>query len=152
MAIENTDLERRVLAHERILQTLIANLIESHPELLKKLSATFGDPVHLTRQEHDYTDTASYAEQFIRQVIWLSDADSSFDPAKRDEPSRPNTDPQEVRGSEAPVSGPAQFHVAHKAGIWRVTKDDSHYGDFLTEQGALDAASAAARDVARRRS
>jgi len=32
MSIENTDLERRVLAHEQILQVLIAHLAEAEPK------------------------------------------------------------------------------------------------------------------------
>ena len=44
MDVENTDLDRRVLAHEQILQG-----------------------------EQDYTGTAAYAEQFIQQVVRLRD-------------------------------------------------------------------------------
>lgn len=69
MDIENTDLERRVLAHERILQTLIAHMAESQPAFLRHLQLTFGDLAKLDRAEHDYTDTASYAEQFVRNIV-----------------------------------------------------------------------------------
>ena len=41
MVIENTDLERRVLAHERILQVLIAHMAESEPKFLDRLKAIF---------------------------------------------------------------------------------------------------------------
>ena len=37
MVTENTDLERRVLAHERILQVLISHMAESEPKFLDRL-------------------------------------------------------------------------------------------------------------------
>jgi len=39
MEVENTDLERRVLAHERILQILIVHMAESEPKFLDRLRA-----------------------------------------------------------------------------------------------------------------
>jgi hypothetical protein len=42
---ENTDLERRVLAHERILQALIAHMAESEPEFVERLDSLFGGPM-----------------------------------------------------------------------------------------------------------
>jgi hypothetical protein len=41
MAIENTDLERRVLAHEQILQVLIAHMSEAEPKFLDRLQQIF---------------------------------------------------------------------------------------------------------------
>lgn len=146
MAIENTDLERRVLAHERILQALIAHTVEFQPEVLQKLRATFGDPAHLTRQEHDYTDTASYAEQFMRQVARLSEAKPDSRAGEADTPSHFNADGVQRSGDPDALGLPTQFRVAQTAGVWRVTKDNDHYGDFVTEEGAVDAAFAAARD------
>ena len=34
MNVEDTDLERRVLAHEQILQALIAHMVETEPRFL----------------------------------------------------------------------------------------------------------------------
>jgi hypothetical protein len=71
MNIENTDLERRVLAHERILTVLIAHMAEAEPKFLERLQQIFTKHHTLGAGEQDYTDTAAYAEQFIQQVVRL---------------------------------------------------------------------------------
>jgi hypothetical protein len=68
MVVENTDLERRVLAHEQILQVLIAHLAEAEPKFLERLQHIFTNHHVLGAENQDYTDTSQYAEQFIRQV------------------------------------------------------------------------------------
>jgi hypothetical protein len=73
MDVENTDLERRVLAHEQILQVLIAHMAEAEPKFLNRLQHIFTKHHTLGADEQDYTDTAAYAEQFIQQVIRLRD-------------------------------------------------------------------------------
>ena len=69
MNIENTDLERRVLAHEQILQVLIAHMAEAEPRFLDRLQKIFTKHHTLGANEQDYTDTAAYAEQFIHHVV-----------------------------------------------------------------------------------
>jgi uncharacterized damage-inducible protein DinB len=71
MVVENTDLERRVLAHEWILQVLIAHMSEAEPKFLERLQQTFIEKLHPGSSEHDYTDTLEYAHQFIDQVARL---------------------------------------------------------------------------------
>jgi hypothetical protein len=73
MDVENTDLERRVLAHEQILQVLIAHMAEGEPKFLDPLQQIFTKHHTLGANEQDYTDTAGYAEQFIQQVARLRD-------------------------------------------------------------------------------
>ena len=73
MAIENTDLERRVLAHEQILQVLIAHMSEAEPKSLDRLQQIFTKHHTLGADEQDYTDTAAYAQQFIQQVMRLKE-------------------------------------------------------------------------------
>ena len=73
MDIENTDLERRVLAHEQILQVLIAHMAEAEPRFLDRRQQIFTKHHTLGGNEQDYTDTAAYAEQFIHQVVRLRD-------------------------------------------------------------------------------
>ena len=72
MNVENTDLERRVLAHEQILQVLIAHMAEAEPKFLDRLQQIFTKH-HTLGDEQDYTGTAAFAEQFIRHVIRLRD-------------------------------------------------------------------------------
>jgi len=71
MSVENTDLERRVLAHERILQVLIAHMAEADPSVLSRLKRVFNEQPALGAHEQDYTDTAGYAEQFLHEVARL---------------------------------------------------------------------------------
>src|SRR5271169_1751648 len=71
--MENTDLERRVLAHEQILQVLIAHMAEAEPKFLDRLQQIFTKHHTLGADEQDYTDTAAYAEQFIQHVVHLRD-------------------------------------------------------------------------------
>jgi hypothetical protein len=54
MEVENTDLERRVLAHERILQILIAHMAESEPKFLERLKAIFARHHTLGADEQDF--------------------------------------------------------------------------------------------------
>ena len=68
MSIETTELERRVLAHERILQSLIRHLAEGQPEVLARLKATFGAGHTLGQYEQNHTTTDQYGDQFIRSV------------------------------------------------------------------------------------
>jgi hypothetical protein len=68
MPIENTDLERRVLAHELILQALIGHIADQQPEILARLKHTFGNSHDLGQHEHDFTSTAQYADHFMRMI------------------------------------------------------------------------------------
>ena len=73
MNVEDTDLERRVLAHEQILQVLIAHMSEAEPKFLERLQQTFIENMHIGASEQDYTDTLAYAHQFIGQVARLKE-------------------------------------------------------------------------------
>ena len=68
MPIENTDLERRVLAHERILQALIRHMAEDEPNILVRLKRTFGRGNTLGQDDHNFTSTHRYEEQFVEAI------------------------------------------------------------------------------------
>jgi len=57
---DTTALERKVLAHEQILQVLIGHLAETEPKFLDRLKAVF------TR--HHILASNEYAEQFIHEI------------------------------------------------------------------------------------
>jgi hypothetical protein len=61
MDVENTDLERRALAHEQILQVLITRMAEAEPKFLDRLQQIFTKQHTLGAGEQDYTGTAAYA-------------------------------------------------------------------------------------------
>ena len=68
MAIENTDLERRVLAHERILQALIQHMAEEEPDIVVRLKRSFGRGQSLGQDEQDHVSTKQYGEQFVEAI------------------------------------------------------------------------------------
>lgn len=65
---EITTLERRVLAHERILQALLGHLADDDPEILVQLKARFGNAHNLGEYEQDYVSTDHYGDHFIRSI------------------------------------------------------------------------------------
>jgi len=65
---EVTTLERRVLAHERILQTLISHLAENDPDIFEQLNTRFGAAHELGAHEQDYVTTSHYCEHFLSSI------------------------------------------------------------------------------------
>ena len=68
MEVEDTDLERRVLAHARILQTLIRFLAEERPEILTRMKSAFGTGHNIGEYEQNYSSTEQYGDMFLRAV------------------------------------------------------------------------------------
>jgi hypothetical protein len=143
---EDSDLERRVLAHERILQALIAHMAEAEPKFLARLSANFVDTMQLSRREHDDRDTDSYAEQFIRQVVRRGEKPVASEVLRERPPPRlGNVAPLGVATPRSTT--PTLFQVKCRTGIWEVTQDGKFYGDYAAEKHALAAAQAAAQAI-----
>jgi hypothetical protein len=65
---EVTEVERRVLAHERILQALIGHLADDDPEILRQLKVRFGSGHNLGQYEQNYVSTDDYGDHFIRSI------------------------------------------------------------------------------------
>lgn len=65
---EITTLERRVLAHERILQALLGQLADDDPEILVQLKARFGSGHNLGEYEQDFVSTDHFGDHFIRSI------------------------------------------------------------------------------------
>ena len=141
-AAETTDLERRVLAHERILQALIAYMARTEPRFIDHLRERFVEPMRLTRHEHDHRETDDYAEEFIRAVMLLGEVRAP----KAKEPEM--TDKQLVspkgRGEKGasmnrlPQRGGVQ--VRERNGIWEVQVDGKFRGDYHQKEHVLAAA------------
>lgn len=68
MPNEVTEVERRVLAHERILQALIGHLADDDPEILRQLKVRFGSGHNLGQYEQNYVSTDDYGDHFIRSI------------------------------------------------------------------------------------
>lgn len=123
---EETDLERRVLAHERILQTLIAHLTETEPAFLERLHQSFVESMRMVSHEQDYTDTDDYAEEFIRTVTRV-----------REKP-RCGHDASRAPASPPPARSPV-YQLRERAGAWEVTVDGRFEGRYSRPAAALEA-------------
>lgn len=141
-ALESTDLERRVLAHERILQALIAYMARTEPRFVDHLRERFVHPMKLARHEHDHRETDDYAEEFIRAVMLLGEARAPN--AKEPEMTDIKPVPPNNRGGQvSSMSRPAQrgwVQVRERNGIWKVQLDGKFRGDYHQKEHALAAA------------
>lgn len=81
---ESTHLERRVLAHERILQSLICHLAQAEPAVLSRLKSSFGKGHNLGEYEQDHTSTEHYGDNFIRSVEALMEDEDDSGRSSRD--------------------------------------------------------------------
>ncbi len=139
---ETTDLERRVLAHERVLQALIAYMARTEPRFIDHLRERFVEPMRMARHEHDYRETDDYAEEFIRAVMLLGDvrAPDSKEPDINDKQAVP---PKTREEKESYMGRPAQrsgVQVRERNGIWEVTANGKFHGDYHQKEHALAAA------------
>ncbi len=141
-AAETTDLERRVLAHERILQALIAYMARTEPRFVDHLRERFVEPMRLTRHEHDHRETNDYAEEFMRAVMLLGEAraPNAKEPEMTDKQRVP---PKSKRGQGSSMNWPPHrggVQVRERNGIWEVKIDGKFRGDYHQKEHALAAA------------
>ena len=139
---ETTELERRVLAHERILQALIAYMARTEPRFVDHLRERFVEPVSMARREHDHRETDDYAEEFIRAVMLLGEARApkSKEPDIADKQLVPPGNKGE-KGSS--MDRPAQrggVEVRERNGIWEVQVDGKFRDDYHQKEHAVAAA------------
>lgn len=76
MADDTTALERKVLAHEQILQLRIAHMAETEPRFLDRLKAGFSPPHRPGSKQVDTVNSSQHAEQFIdgmgrKEVLYI---------------------------------------------------------------------------------
>jgi hypothetical protein len=119
MTVENTDLERPVLAHERILQALIAHMVSHAEQFIRGVMR-------------------------LRENVGRSEA-----PYERAQPSdgRPLTADAVVQPDKPDKVVPTLFQVTYRAGIWSVTKNGAFYGHYFAAEPALEAATAAVHAI-----
>ncbi len=139
---ESTDLERRVLAHERVLQALIAYMARTEPRFIDHLRERFVEPMRMARHENDHRETDDYAEEFIRAVMLLGDvrAPKAKEPDVTDKQAVP---PKSSGGQGSSMNRPAQrggIQVRERNGIWEVQVDGKFRGDYHQKEHALAAA------------
>jgi hypothetical protein len=136
---ESTELERRVLAHERILQSLIAYMSRTEPRFVDHLRERFVEPMKMARHEHDYRDVDDYAEEFIRAIMLIGETSK---PAVLNERRHapPATAPVVTREHPfRPTLPHDRIQMKETSGIWHVTVDGAFWGDFHKKEQALAA-------------
>lgn len=142
---ETTDLERRVLAHERVLQALIAYMSHTEPRFIEHLKKRFVEPMAMVRHEHDHRNADDYAEEFIRAVMVLGETQLPKTASSR-VTVRPLQQPEGKKSSGHPYGPTAQaerVRVRERNGIWEVKVDDVFHGDYHDKGNALAAAALA---------
>ena len=133
---ETTILERRVLAHERILQSLIAHMTETDPRFLQRLQQTYN--IQIKYREQDYTDTGDFAEEFVHAIedaVLLQLQKTTSDARVR----KPTPEPSEMVRAEPATTTPARFQIKNRNGIWEVRENGRFYGDYFLEKDAMEA-------------
>ncbi|WP_235857927.1 hypothetical protein [Marimonas lutisalis] len=141
-AAETTNLERRVLAHERILQALIAYMARTEPRFVDHLRERFVEPMRMVQHEHDYRETDDYAEEFIRAVMLLVEERAPI----ANEPKLTDKKPVSPKGGGeqgSSMNRPTQrggVQVNERNGIWEVQVDGKFLGDYHQKEHALAAA------------
>ncbi|MBU2941899.1 hypothetical protein Q8W25_20010 [Shimia thalassica] len=141
-AAETTDLERRVLAHERILQALIAYMARTEPRFVDHLRERFVEPMRMVPHEHDYRETDDYAEEFIRAVMLLGEERAPIGKESKLTDKKP-VSPKGRGAQGSSMSRPPQrggVQVRERNGIWEVEVDGKFRGDYHQKEHALAAA------------
>ncbi len=144
---DSTDLERRVLAHERILQSLIAYMSRSEPRFVEHLKTRFVDTMSMARREQDYRDVDDYAEEFIRAVINLGEtcAPPASKVSESETASKGPIKKQAHAIAHLPLPGGEldRVRVQERNGIWEVRVDGAFLGDYQKPEFARAAAALA---------
>jgi hypothetical protein len=139
---ETTDLERRVLAHERVLQALIAHMAQTEPRFIDHLRERFVDPMSMVQHEHDHRETDDYAEEFIRAVMHLGEGRTP-QPKKlkvTDEPPGLPKGREQMGPFQKRAARHDRVQVRERNGIWEVLVDGKFRGDYHQKEHALAAA------------
>ncbi len=139
---ESTDLERRVLAHEKVLQALIAYMARTEPRFIDHLREQFVEPMRMVPHEQDYRETDDYAEEFIRTVMLLGKTRPPRPKQAAEADGRrqsPKTQEEEGPVLHRPVSSDRVL-VCERNGIWEVKVDGKFRGDYHQEEQAFSAA------------
>lgn len=142
---ETAELERRVLAHERILQSLIAYMSVTEPRFVDHLREKFVAPMTMVRREHEHRDADDYAEEFIRAVMLLGEAHAPT-PSELRQGAWPQRLPEGDAPSRHPyylTESPDRVQVRERSGVWEVKVDDVFKGDYDGQDRALAAAALA---------
>ncbi len=144
-----TDLESRMLAQERVIQSLIAYMSHMEPHLLDHLKKRFVEPMAMVRHEHDYRNADDYAEEFIRAAMALEETRLPKAEASKDLMNAlqyHNTEDTK-RHPYSPTAQAERVRVRERTGIWEVKVDGVFRGDYHDKGNAMAAAALARRSL-----
>jgi hypothetical protein len=132
-----------VLAHEKVLQALIAYMARTEPRFIDHLRERFVEPMSMARHEHDHRETDDYAEEFIRAVMLIGEVRAPNQ--KEPEVTDKQPVPPRSKGAQEFFYGPAKaqrggVQVRERNGIWEVKVDGKFRGDYHQKEHALAAA------------
>lgn len=123
--------------HRRVLQIVLAALLEDNPKLLHQIEEGFASEAALApTDQHDAILT--YGSQFIHATLFVGASDSKNTLLS----SAPDwvrlwLEP-ELRA--LPSKGLIRFEVRAQAGIWRLVRDERVVGEYATHDQAVAAA------------
>ncbi|MFQ1702902.1 hypothetical protein ACJ5NV_20185 [Loktanella agnita] len=141
-SLETTAIERRVLAHERILQALTAYIARTELQFIDHLRARFVVPMRMAQHENDHRETDDHAEEFIRAVMLLEEMRAPK-PKEPEMTVKPPVSPNSSGGQGFPMYRIAQrdaIHVRERNGTWEARVDDKFCGNYHQKEHALAAA------------
>ena len=124
--------------HRRVLQVILAAMLEDNPRLLRKIEDGFASEAALAPAE-DHDSVLAYGSQFVHATLFVgtSDAQSTL----------LSSAPEWVRlWLEPELRGPPdeqnwiRFEVKADSGIWLLTRDGRMVGEFPTRDAAVSAA------------
>ena len=139
----SADLELKVLAHEQILQAMIAYIGETGPGLADYLAATFGVSTGIDESHQDRVDVATHAARLVRAVI---DAGASN---SRTKVVLPAGDLPPERGQMNIVNENllVRLEIHHAAELWEITRNGRLIGGYVSRLGAMEVALAAVNEI-----
>ncbi|QDY70262.1 hypothetical protein FPZ52_06335 [Qingshengfaniella alkalisoli] len=131
-----------MLAHERVLQALIAYMARTEPRFINHLNERFVEPMRMAKHEHDHRETDDYAEEFIRAVILLGEA-RVLHPEEPNVINKQSGSPKGQKRERPFMERPAKFdpvQVRERNGIWEVMAEGKVRSDYHQKEQALAAA------------
>lgn len=140
-------LERRVLAHERILHSLIVYLSRTEPQFFEHLETRLVGTISTTHREQACAAVDNYAEELIRAVNSLGE--TCIGPASKVSNSetaakRPTIKPVQDWVQVPTATGELdRVRVRERDGIWEVRVDGVFLGNYKKTEHARAAAALA---------
>ena len=135
------DLERRVIAHARILQSLIVHIAKDQPHFISHFENCFVETMKMSQHEQDHHEIEDYTEEFIRKVRSTLQKSQKVDSTTSVRISKPHfldNNHSEVITITGENKG---VKIVKDGEIWHVKLDGSFWGDFHTRDDALSALS-----------